>query len=94
MSITLDCISGLFMRRGQNLNYILTVAALVARNTNFGYCGACGEFCVWQCLEPGSRFFVGTFRINLSSAAIKMFSPLIYLTMDNVEKFCKFNNTP
>jgi hypothetical protein len=56
-------------------NFILTVATLVARNSNEAMVGS-GVVCV--CLESDRRFCEGAFGMNLVSVAVNMFSHLIY----------------
>jgi len=70
----------------KNINYILTVATMEARNANEAIVAPmveCGGIGVWResgALESGGRFCVGAFDSNLASDAVKMFSHLIYFT--------------
>jgi hypothetical protein len=79
MPVTLDCTSAPFVRCGKDK--VLTVATLVARNTNDDYGGAYGGS-----LESDGRFCVGAFGRNLASVVVKMFSQLIYF----IQTFYKF----
>jgi hypothetical protein len=45
-----------------------------------------GGVCVYGCLEPGSRFYVGAFVGKLTLVAAKMFSHVIYI----IKKLCKY----
>jgi hypothetical protein len=70
MPVTLDYDCALCAMR-EKLNYVLTVATLVARNAKEAMVES-GGVCVWR--ESGGRFCVGAFGMNFASVAVKMFS--------------------
>jgi hypothetical protein len=67
------------MRCRQNLNKVLTVATLVARNANETAESAFGES-----LEKGGRFCIGAFGRNLPSVVLKMFSHFIKFVLSMI----------
>jgi hypothetical protein len=86
MSITLDWTISPSCDVKKNLNYVLTVATLIARNANEAMVapmvGSDGV-CFW--LESGGRFCVGAFGRNLASVAMKMFAHLIYFKRNVID---------